>query len=215
VFYFLTFFEGFIISFGLITALGPQNAYVLRQGIRGRHAVQVASVCFVADAVLITLGVMGVGRFVSESPVLAAWLGWGGVVFLSWFAIKSIRSAMHPEVLDAAKMEDAAGDAAGQGVKIAMLHATAFSLLNPWAYLDTMVLIGGISVRYTDDAMRLAFLVGAITASCVWFYGLAFGGKKAAPWFQKRSTWRVLDSVIAVIMIVVALNLVRLQLTAA
>lgn len=213
--YFLTLIEGFVISISLITALGPQNAYVLRQGIRGRHAIQVASVCFAADAVLITLGVMGIGRFVSESPTLAAWLGWGGVVFLTWFAIKSIRAAINPEPLDAAYMEAAAGDAAGQGVKIAMLHAAAFSLLNPWVYLDTMVLIGGISVRYAGDTLRLAFLIGAIAASGVWFYGLAFGGKKAAPLFRKRSTWRVLDSVIAGIMIMVAFNLARLQLTSA
>lgn len=209
---FFTFVEGFVISIGLIVAIGPQNAYVLRQGIRGRHAVPVATVCFAADATLITLGVMGVGRFIAGNATLATILGWGGVAFLVWFAARSIKAAIKPEVIDAAHMEAAAGDAKGADVKTAMLHAAAFSLLNPWVYMDTMVLIGGVSVRYATDVERLGFLVGAVLASCVWFYGLAFGGKKMAPLFQRAITWRVLDSLIAIIMIAVAINLVRFQL---
>jgi len=206
--------EGFVISIGLIVAIGPQNAYVLRQGIRQRHAVPVASVCFVIDATLITLGVMGVGRFIAGNDTLAMWLGWGGVAFLTWFAARSIRSAINPEVLDGGRMEEAAGTAAGGTVRTAMLHAAAFSLLNPWVYMDTMVLIGGVSVQYDTDTARGAFLVGAVAASAVWFYGLAFGGKKAAPLFQKAITWQVLDSFIAAVMILVAINLARFQLVA-
>lgn len=205
--------EGFVISIGLIVAIGPQNAYVLRQGIRGRHAFAVATVCFIADALMITLGVMGVGRFVSESPMLALWLGWGGVAFLLWFAVRSIRSAMKPEALDDARINQSAGDAAGRGVGVAMAHAAAFSFLNPWAYMDTMVLIGGVSVRYDQDLLRMAFLVGAVVGSGVWFYGLAFGAKKAAPYFSKPMTWRILDSVIAFIMLVVATNLALFQIS--
>ncbi len=208
----VTLLEGFVISIGLIMAIGPQNAYVLRQGIRGRHAVPVASVCFAADATLITLGVMGVGRFIAGNATLSVWLGWGGVVFLTWFAVKSIKAAIKPEVLDSRSMDEAAGDAAGAGVRTAMLHAAAFSLLNPWVYMDTMVLIGGVSVQYATDTERMAFWAGAIIASAVWFYGLAFGGKKAAPLFRKPITWRLLDSFIAVVMIVVAINLIRFQL---
>lgn len=209
---FLTLIEGFVISIGLIVAIGPQNAYVLRQGIRQRHALPVASVCFMADATLITLGVMGVGRYIAGNDVLAGWLGWGGVVFLTWFALRSIKAAIKPEVLDHAHMEAAAGDAAGGSTRTAMLHAAAFSLLNPWVYMDTMVLIGGVSVRYATDFERMAFLAGAVLASGVWFYGLALGGKKAAPLFKKPVTWRVLDSLIALIMIAVAINLIRFQL---
>lgn len=204
--------EGFVISISLIVAIGPQNAYVLRQGIRGRHAYPVASMCFLSDALLITLGVMGVGRYVSESPVLSMWLGWGGVAFLIWFALRSVRAAMNPEVLDKAHMDEAAGSAVGAGVGTAMLHALAFSWLNPWVYLDTMVLIGGVSVRYATDIERLAFLVGAVLASGVWFYGLALGGKRLAPLFGRPITWRVLDGLIALIMIAVAVNLARYQL---
>ncbi len=209
----LTLLEGFVISIGLIVAIGPQNAYVLRQGIRQRHAVPVASVCFAADATLITLGVMGVGRFIAGNDTLSTWLGWGGVVFLTWFAIRSVRSAINPDIIDGNRMEEAAGSAAGGTMRTAMLHAAAFSLLNPWVYMDTMVLIGGVSVQYDTDVERGAFLAGAIAASAVWFYGLAFGGKKAAPLFQKAITWRLLDSFIATIMILVAINLARFQLT--
>lgn len=211
--YALPFIEGFILSIGLIVAIGPQNAYVLRQGIRGRHVLPVATVCFVADAILITLGVMGVGRLVAESPVLSMWLGWGGVAFLVWFAAKNIKSAIYGEGLDAESIEQSAGNAAGKGARIAMMHAAAFSLLNPWAYVDTMVLIGGVSVRYETDTYRLIFLLGSILASCVWFYGLAFGAQKAAPLFSKKVTWRILDAVIAAIMLIVALNLILFQLS--
>ena len=204
--------EGFALSIGLIVAIGPQNAYVLRQGIRGRHAIPVASVCFVVDAILISLGVLGVGRYISSNPTLATILGWGGVAFLAWFAARSIRSAINARGLDAEQMEEAAGAAKGAGVKTAMLHAAAFSLLNPWAYLDTMVLIGGVSVRYGSDAERLAFLLGAIVASCVWFYGLAIGGRRMAPMFQKAVTWRILDGFIAAVMVIVAVKLIGFQL---
>lgn len=212
--HFFTFLEGFVLSIGLIVALGPQNAYVLRQGIRGRHAMPVASVCFGADGILISLGVLGVGRYISGNPTLATILGWGGVAFLSWFAARSIKSAIHAKGVGAEQMDEAAGDAKGAGVITAMLHAAAFSLLNPWVYLDTMVLIGGVSVRYETDAERLSFLIGAILASGVWFYGLAFGGKKMAPLFQKPITWRVLDSFIALVMIFVAIKLISFQLNA-
>lgn len=206
--------EGFVVSIGLIVAIGPQNAYVLRQGIRGRHAVPVASVCFVADASLISLGVLGVGAYISESPMLSAILAWGGVTFLLWFAARSIRSAIKPEGLGSEQMDAAAGDAKGAGVGTAMLHAAAFTFLNPWVYVDTMALIGGVSVQYDTALERNGFWIGAIIASCVWFYGLAFGGKKMAPLFQKPMTWRVLDSFIALVMILMALKLISSQLGA-
>ena len=211
---FFAFLEGFVVSIGLIVAIGPQNAYVLRQGIRGRHAVPVATVCFIADASLITLGVLGVGAYIAESRLLSAILAWGGVSFLLWFAFRSIRSAMHPEGLSMAKMDEAAGDAKGAGVRTAMLHAAAFSFLNPWVYMDTMALIGGVSVQYDTSIERNGFWIGAVLASCVWFYGLAFGGKAMAPWFEKPITWRMLDSFIALVMILVAVKLVSSQLGA-
>lgn len=211
---FFAFVEGFLVSIGLIVAIGPQNAYVLRQGIRGRHAFPVASVCFAADASLITLGVLGVGAYIADSPTLSAILAWGGVAFLLWFAARSIRAAIHPEGIGMQQMDEAAGDAKGKGVGTAMLHAAAFSFLNPWVYMDTMALIGGVSVQYDTSVERNGFWIGAVVASSVWFYGLAFGGKAMTPLFEKPITWRVLDSFIAVVMILVAAKLVSSQLGA-
>ncbi|MCJ9429387.1 LysE/ArgO family amino acid transporter [Kordiimonas marina] len=206
------FTEGFMVSLGLIVAVGPQNAYLLRQGLRHRHVGAVSTVCFLSDIILIILGVMGVGRLIASHTGLSVWLGWGGVLFLLWFALKNVRSALHPDVMTDARMRDAAGDAAGQGVRTAVLHTLAFTWLNPWVYVDTMVLIGGVSTKYAGDMARISFCVGAILASGVWFYGLGFGAKKAAPLFRKPMTWRILDSVIALIMLGVATLLIKHQL---
>lgn len=204
--------EGFAVSFGLLLAIGPQNFYVLRQGLRHRHVFAVTTTTFISDVIMIGLGVMGVGRFFADHPLIAYWLGWGGVAFLLWFALKSLKGAIKPDVITDDRIDASAGDAAGQGVRIAVLHALAFAWLNPWAYVDTMVLIGGVSVRYEGDAARLAFMVGAVAASAIWFYAIGYGAKRAAPLFKKPVTWRVLDSIITFVMLSVASLLVQHQL---
>ena len=196
--------EGFLISFGLLVAIGPQNAYVLRQGLKHRHVGAVTTVCFLSDVSLITAGVLGVGAIISASEALKFWLGWGGALFLLWFAFKSAKAAMHPEIISADTIENSAGEAAGKGVRTAVMHALAFTFLNPWVYMDTMGIVGTYSVKYTTDIERLGFLVGACVASAMWFYGLGYGAKKAAPLFKKAITWRILDSLIALIMLSVA-----------
>lgn len=205
--------EGFLVSIGLLLAIGPQNFYVLRQGLRHRHVFAVTTTTFVSDVAMIALGVMGVGRVFADHPTVAYWLGWGGVAFLLWFALKSLKGAIRPDVITADRIEKSAGSAAGQGVRIAMLHAVAFAWLNPWAYVDTMVLIGGVSVKYATDNDRLAFLVGAVAASAIWFYSIGYGAKKAAPLFKKPVTWRLLDSFITLVMLAVAGMLTRHQLS--
>lgn len=204
--------EGFLVSFGLIVAIGPQNAYVLRQGLKRRFVAQVATVCFLSDFTLITLGVMGVGRFVAENGLLSQIVGWGGVVFLTWFALHTLSNALRPGVIDSATMEAAAGPARGGGRRTVLLHALAFTWLNPHVYLDTLVLIGGVSVKFTQDMDRLAFVAGAGAASALWFYGLAFGAARAAPLFRRRIVWRLLDLFIFMIMAGVAIALARHQL---
>ncbi|SDE20222.1 LysE/ArgO family amino acid transporter [Kordiimonas lacus] len=205
--------EGFLVSIGLLLAIGPQNFYVLRQGLRHRHVFAVTTTTFVSDVLMISLGVMGVGRLFADNPTVAYWLGWGGVAFLVWFALKSLKGAIWPDVMTDDRIEASAGSAAGQGVRIAILHALAFAWLNPWAYVDTMVLIGGVSVKYATDAARLAFLIGAVVASALWFYSIGYGAKKAAPLFKKPVTWRVLDGVITAVMLGVAAVLARHQLS--
>ncbi|MEX0299716.1 MAG: LysE/ArgO family amino acid transporter [Kordiimonas sp.] len=206
------FIEGFIVSIGLLMAIGPQNAYLLRQGLRRRHVGSVATVCFLADVFLISLGVLGVGKLIEANSALKFWLGWGGVAFLLWMAFTSVRSAMKNHAITAEDMERSAGGAAGQGVKVAVLHALAFSFLNPWVYIDTIVLVGGVSVKYGTDAGRLLFLVGAIAASGLWFFSLGYGAKKLAPMFENPRAWQFLDVFVAIIMLVVAGMLVDYQL---
>ncbi|WP_286828805.1 MULTISPECIES: LysE/ArgO family amino acid transporter [Kordiimonas] len=205
--------EGFLVSIGLLLAIGPQNFYVLRQGLRHRHVFAVTTTTFISDVLMISLGVMGVGRLFADNPTVAYWLGWGGVAFLVWFALKSLKGAIWPDVMTDDRIEASAGSAAGQGVRIAILHALAFAWLNPWAYVDTMVLIGGVSVKYATDAARLGFLIGAVVASALWFYSIGYGAKKAAPLFKKPVTWRVLDGVITAVMLGVAAVLARHQLS--
>ncbi len=205
--------EGFLVSLGLLLAIGPQNFYVLRQGLRHRHVGAVTTTTFLSDTLMIALGVLGVGTFFSNYPVIAYWLGWGGVAFLTWFALKSLKAAMNPDALTDERIDASAGDAAGGTVRVAILHALAFAWLNPWAYVDTMVLIGGVSVKYETDTARYAFMVGATIASAVWFYSVGYGAKRAAPLFKKPVTWRILDGIITIIMLGVAALLVRHQLT--
>lgn len=205
--------EGFLVSMGLLVAIGPQNAYLLRQGLRRRHVGAIASVCFIADVLLISLGVLGVGKLIEANSDLKFWLGWGGVAFLSWMALSSIRSALKPHALSEAEIEESAGDAAGKGVTVAVLHALAFSFLNPWVYIDTIVLVGGVSVKYELADDRLVFLFGAIAASMIWFYGLGYGAKKLAPIFERPIAWRILDVFIAGVMITVAWMLIDFQLS--
>jgi L-lysine exporter family protein LysE/ArgO len=204
---FPVFFEGLLVSLGLLTAIGPQNAYVLRQGLRCRHVFAVSVTTCVSDALMITIGVMGVGITLHKFPLLSDVLGWGGVLFLLWFAWASIRRAQRPDVIDQNSMDAAAGDAKGQSVKVAILHALAFAWLNPWAYVDTMALLGGISTKYPFGEGKLSFLFGAISASAIWFFGIAAGARKAAPLFVKKVTWQILDSLIAIIMVIMAVML--------
>ena len=205
--------EGFAVSFGLLLAIGPQNFYVLRQGLRHRHVGAVTTATFLSDTIMIALGVLGVGHLFTDNPTIAYWLGWGGVAFLLWFALKSARGAIWPDVMTDARIEASAGSAAGQGVTVAILHALAFAWLNPWAYVDTMVLIGGVSVKYATDDARLMFIAGATIASALWFFSLGYGAKRAAPLFKKPVTWRVLDGIITIVMLGVATLLVRHQLS--
>lgn len=205
--------EGFLVSMGLLVAIGPQNAYLLRQGLKRRHVGAIATICFIADVLLISLGVLGVGKLIEANGDLKFWLGWGGVAFLSWMALSSIRSALKPHALTKAEIEESAGDAAGKGVTIAVLHALAFSFLNPWVYIDTIVLVGGVSVKYELADDRLVFLFGAIAASMIWFYGLGYGAKKLAPIFERPIAWRILDVFIAGVMITVAWMLIDFQLS--
>jgi L-lysine exporter family protein LysE/ArgO len=200
---------GFGLGASLIIAIGAQNAFVLRQGLRREHVFAVVAVCAAIDAVLIALGSAGFGALVSGSPALTAIAAWGGAAFLVVYGARSLRSALRPSALDVAP------DAAALGARsLASALSTTFavSLLNPHVYLDTVVLLGSVAAqRAMPD--RAWFACGAMMASAVWFFSLGYGARLLAPLFARPGAWRVLDIAIGVVMWWIAAMLVLGQLS--
>jgi L-lysine exporter family protein LysE/ArgO len=184
--------EGFLLGFGLIVAIGAQNAFVLRQGLMRRHVFIVAAICAASDAILIVAGVAGLGRLVQSSPRLLTVVTLAGVAFLFVYGAIAFRRALHPGSLLAARTEET-----GLGATIAA--CLAFTFLNPHVYLDTVILIGAVSARY-DLGGAVAFGGGASIASIVWFFGLGYGARLLTPIFARPAAWRLLDVLIGIIM---------------
>ena len=191
---------GFGTGLSLIVAIGAQNAFVLRQGIRREHVGAVAGLCALSDAALIVAGVLGIGTVVERAPVVLDIVRWGGVVFLLGYAVIALRRALRPEVLRAV------ADGAGTTLAAALTTAAALTFLNPHVYLDTVLLLGSIANQHGDDG-RWDFATGAVLASLVWFFGLGYGARRLAPLFAKPVAWRVLDASIAAVMTLIALSL--------
>ena len=190
----------------LIIAIGAQNAYVLRQGLRRQHVFAVASLCFVIDGGLIALGAGGFASLLQAVPSLPDIAAWGGAAFLAAYSLRSFHAALKPGSLTA---EDGSGS--GHGLRAALLTTLALSLLNPHVYLDTVILLGGIAAQYVGQD-RLAFALGAIAASGLWFYGLGFGARRLAPFFASPKSWRLLDAFVGCVMAAIATSLVVSQL---
>jgi len=199
----IAFFKGLFLGGSLIIAIGAQNAYVIRTGIRGRHVFAVATTCFVTDAVLISAGAAGLGSLIAQSAWLSEAAAWGGAVFLLAYGAKAAWAVWRPVQYD----WDAAEEAGGNGAKAAVLAALAFSLLNPHVYLDTVVLIGGIAAQF-EFVERIYFAVGATAASALWFYGTGYGATRIAPFFRTMAGQRLLDATICVVMWAVAASLI-------
>jgi L-lysine exporter family protein LysE/ArgO len=195
-----SYLNGLLIAFGLIMAIGTQNAYVLAQGLRREHHLSVALLCIVCDAVLVTAGVFGLASVLAHNPTLLAVARWGGVVFLVWYGAKALRRAISPQSLQE-------GDGSGQRSRRAvLLTALAVTLLNPHVYLDTVLLIGSLGAQQTVPG---AYVFGAASASLLWFSTLAIGAAWLAPWLARPATWRLLDLMVAVMMFSVAAQLIR------
>ena len=192
--------EGFIMSAGLIAAIGAQNAYVLRQGIAGQHRAVLAWICSLSDALLITLGITGMGFLFTSHPLATKIMGISGSVYLTWFAFKSFRSAIKGESMSVN------GNAEKPDVKNAVITILALTYLNPHVYIDTVVMLGSFGATRTSW-LRPFFGLGAITASFIWFFGLAYSGKFLAPLFKKEVSWRILDTSIGLVMVYIAFKL--------
>lgn len=196
----LPFVRGLGLGASLIVAIGAQNVFVLRQGLRREQAGVVALICAGCDAFLISLGAAGFGTLIAHVPGLARLASWGGALFLLFYGLQAFRRALSPNQLETADTLTAP-----RGVIVA---AFSVSLLNPHVYLDTVVLVGGLAGQYTA-LPRLSFAFGAILASILWFFSLAFGAAYLAPLFRRPKSWQILDCVVGVVMWVLAFTLVR------
>ena len=194
------FLQGFALGGGLIVAIGSQNAYVLKQGLKREYVLIICLLCALSDALLITLGVSGTGTLVADSEVLLTLVRIGGALFLVGYGIRAAKAAFKGEYLEVDQSDGASS------LKSVVLTTLAFTYLNPHVYLDTVVLLGSIAGQF-DLAGRVAFGSGAVSASFVWFFALGYGARWLAPLFRRKVAWQVLDGFIALIMFSLALSL--------
>ncbi|MDO4243231.1 MAG: LysE/ArgO family amino acid transporter [Actinomyces sp.] len=187
---------GFVTGLGLIVAIGAQNAWVLRQGVRREHVGLVVAICALSDLVLIGLGTAAVGAVSAMAPWVLEVLRWGGVLYLLGFALTSFRSALRPGALEEAAARPAASVA---------LTTIALTWLNPHVYLDTVLMLGTVTNSF--GPLRWWAAAGACLASLVWFAGLGLGARALSRPLGRPTTWRVVDVGVGVIMLLVAANL--------
>ena len=191
--------SGLGFGLSLIIAIGAQNAFVLRQGLRREHVLPVVAICALSDALLITLGVGGLGSLLQLVPWLLVVVRVGGAAFLIVYGVLAARRAFRPSALIAAD------DGTTTPLWTAVATVLALTWLNPHVYLDTVVLLGSVAGTHGDE--RWWFGVGAVVASILWFTALGFGARFLRPLFARPIAWRILDGVIAIVMIAIAVSL--------
>ena len=189
---------GFLTGLSLIIAIGAQNAFVIRQGLSRSNVVLVVLICAASDAVLIFLGTGGLGTLIQSKPNLLEFIRWFGVLYLTWFGIKAVRSVLSNQSLEV-------GEGASSSKKAAILSVLGFTFLNPHVYLDTVILLGSIANQFEED--RWFFALGASIGSFLWFSAIGFGAKAASRFMSRPIFWKILDSIIAVVMFSVAIFL--------
>ena len=194
----IAFLPGLLTGLSLIIAIGAQNAFVIRQGLTKKHVLLVVAICAISDALLILLGVAGLGALISGLPWLLEVIRWFGVAYLTWFGIRSIRSAFKTQTLDASGAQSASA-------KTVVLSVLGFTFLNPHVYLDTVILLGSIGNQFGQD--KWWFALGGAVASILWFSSIGFGAKAASRFMSKPVFWKVLDLVIAAVMFGIAILL--------
>ncbi len=193
------FMAGFLSGAALIIAIGAQNSFVLRQGIRREHVLPIVLVCSSADVLLIAAGITGLGALIQAVPLLLDATRYGGSAFLIAYGLLAARRALQPQQLTV-------DSSIGTSLGAAMVTCLAFTFLNPHVYLDTVILLGSLA-NQCGDRGRWVFGAGAAAASFIWFFALGYGARLLGPLFRKPSAWRVLDSLIAVIMLGLGLML--------
>ncbi|BAI72794.1 L-lysine exporter [Azospirillum sp. B510] len=205
---FAAFLPGLFLGFSLIVAIGAQNAFVLRQGLRGEHVLAICATCALSDAALIAIGVSGFASAGMRWPWLEPLMRYGGAAFLLVYGLRSARSAwqggggLTPADRDAANRN-------GSGLLPVLLTCLALTWLNPHVYLDTVVLVGSVSARFAEA--RGVFALGAMTASCLFFFALGYGARLLRPLFARPAAWRVMDGLIALVMWAIAAGLLTAE----
>lgn len=209
---------GFGLGLSLIVAIGAQNVFVLRQGIRREHVFVVAAICAVSDAVLIAAGVGGMGAALQAAPWLIGVARWAGAAFLVGYGLLAARRAWRgsesglvvdeqgPDPAPGAPGRAATATAARTALLPVVLTCLALTWLNPHVYLDTVILLGSVGATFGDQ--RWIFAAGAMLASVVWFFSLAYGARLLGGVLATPRAWRILDGIIAVVMIAIAVSLV-------
>lgn len=187
---------GFALSMGLILAIGPQNIFVLRQGLLRSHVFAVCLVCSLADALLIAVGVLGLGAYLSGVEGAEFWISMAAALFIAGYGAMRVRSSMDPSGMSI-------GEEDGADLLPTLGTAMAFTFLNPHVYLDTVILIGSASSRYATDE-RASFGIGAMLASFLFFFALGYGARRLSSLLESPESWRVIDRGIACVMFVIA-----------
>jgi L-lysine exporter family protein LysE/ArgO len=189
------------LGFGLslIVAIGAQNAFVLRQGLRREHVLLVVAICAISDAALIAIGVSGIGALIQRVTWLLTVIELIGGLFLATYGTLAARRAVRPNTLNS--------ESGGQSIsrRVAVLTILGLTFLNPHVYLDTVLLLGSIATTYGE--YQWWFAAGAMTGSLLWFSALGFGARLLAPVFRSTSAWRILDAIIALVMYALAVTL--------
>ena len=198
------FFAGFSLGFSLILAIGSQNAFVLRQGLKKEYVFIVCLICSISDALLISFGVSGFSLIIAKTPWIEPVARYGGALFLLIYGAKSFWSAY--------SVKEGLLPSEKKSISFAVIIATclAFTWLNPHVYLDTVVLLGSISTQYIGQTIE--FALGASTASFIFFFTLGYGARALTPIFKNPNSWKILDLLIGGIMWVIAFSLVKEQL---
>jgi len=195
------FLTGLLLGGSLIIAIGSQNAYVLKQGLLKSHVFLICLICALSDALLIALGTSGVGAIIERHPEWLKAVTWFGAAYLIAFAVMSFRAAFSGETLETAS------DNTSQNTKTVIATVLALTFLNPHVYLDTVLLIGSIASPYSGGD-KLNFTLGAVCASFIWFFALGYGARFLSPIFSKPKAWKVLNSLIGIVMLWIAYSLI-------
>jgi len=198
-----TFISAFLLGLSLILAIGAQNAFVLKQGLKKQYVFMISLICGLSDAILITLGVSGFGVIIQKFPLVITFSKYGGFLFLTIYAVRSIYSSFkNNETIDTST------DIKASRIKSALI-CLALTWLNPHVYLDTVLLLGSVSTQFPEQ--RLEFALGAISASFIFFFSLGYGSRFLTPLFKNPKSWKILDFVIGLIMLSIAIKLLLMK----